>query len=546
MTLDEAIAQIQRERAEAQRAFAQSTAQIEALTAALAERQAELAAHRRLSNQLQRQVGQLSVQVAELTAMLRRFMKDPPARPAEPPDDDPEPPDPPAPAALGGGGPEPKSGKNGRKPKAPGRGGRRGPGATLDAEVVDAPTPPQCPHCPDGGRLLARDTEVTVKLTAVRGFIRRKIIRRPVCVCARCNQRVNAEMPPLPWAGSQFTPEFVALVVYMKFVLMVPLDRMQKALAAQGADLPLSTLVYIIARAAELLGPIDGEHWRQLKAGPTIQVDATGFPVQVAGLHRLWHGFLDVFCRDHLHVYQYSATKHADGLAEKLAGYAGTIVCDAEARNGAALGAAVEANCNAHPRRKFKDAAATQPVLAQEGKSFLDRMFAIEADARRAGVRGEALRALRKSQTRPIADAFRAWLVRIEPALVPSDPLRKQVSDCLRHFDGLTRFIDDPDIPIDNNLSERSFQMHARLRHNAMFAGSHEGAHRWAVLLGVCTTAKRLGVDVLAYLTWAIERRGTHRGRFNLPVRETTPAAYRVAVAAGARGVGAGEGHKAG
>ena len=79
-----------------------------------------------------------------------------------------------------------------------------------------------------------------------------------------------------------------------------------------------------------------------------------------------------------------------------------------------------------------------------------------------------------------------------------------------------------------------------------MFAGSHEGAHRWAVLLGVCTTAKRLGVDVLAYLTWAIERRGTHRGRFNLPVRETTPAAYRVAVAAGARSVGAREGHKAG
>ena len=69
--------------------------------------------------------------------------------------------------------------------------------------------------------------------------------------------------------------------------------------------------------------------------------------------------------------------------------------------------------------------------------------------------------------------------------------------------------------------------MHAKLRVNAEFAGSPEGAHRWATLLGVVTTAKRLGVDVLAYLTWVIERLGTWKKVFNLPIAQLTPEAYK-------------------
>ena len=38
-----------------------------------------------------------------------------------------------------------------------------------------------------------------------------------------------------------------------------------------------------------------------------------------------------------------------------------------------------------------------------------------------------------------------------------------------------------------------------------------EAQTRWAILLGVVTTAKRHGLDVQAYLTWIFERRGTGR-----------------------------------
>jgi hypothetical protein len=112
--------------------------------------------------------------------------------------------------------------------------------------------------------------------------------------------------------------------------------------------------------------------------------------------------------------------------------------------------------------------------------------------------------------------------------LLLTDPLGKVVRYCLNHWEGLTRFIDDPAVPIDNNTSERAFQDHARLRFNSLFAGSPEGGHRWAVLLGVVTTARLLGLDVHAYLTWMFERRGTRKEAFGLTAGQLTPAAYKL------------------
>ena len=78
-----------------------------------------------------------------------------------------------------------------------------------------------------------------------------------------------------------------------------------------------------------------------------------------------------------------------------------------------------------------------------------------------------------------------------------------------------------------NNPSERAFQDLARMRYNSLFAGSPEGGHRWAVLLGIVTTAKRHGLDIQAYLTWMFERRGTARATYRLEPPDLTPAAYK-------------------
>ena len=124
---------------------------------------------------------------------------------------------------------------------------------------------------------------------------------------------------------------------------------------------------------------------------------------------------------------------------------------------------------------------------------------------------------------------FKQWLEGVvERISLPSDPVRKIAKYYLKHFAELTRFVDDPaSLPLDNNAAEREFQRHAKLRQASLFAGSPEGGHRWAVLLGVVRTAQKCDLDVLAYLTWMFERRGSHRKEFGMTAAELTPAAYR-------------------
>jgi hypothetical protein len=95
------------------------------------------------------------------------------------------------------------------------------------------------------------------------------------------------------------------------------------------------------------------------------------------------------------------------------------------------------------------------------------------------------------------------------------------------HREALYRFIDDRDVPIDNSPTEREFQNVAKLRFNVLFAGSTEGAHRAAVLLGIVATCRAIAVPVQAYLTWAFERLGTHRDVFGLELDAMTPAAFK-------------------
>jgi transposase len=186
-------------------------------------------------------------------------------------------------------------------------------------------------------------------------------------------------------------------------------------------------------------------------------------------------------------VFHYPAEKSSDAVVSKLARFRGTLTADAEHRFNAvyAAGNIVESGCNAHGRRTYRDAEATQPTLALEGGRLLGAMYGEEETARKLDLRGEDLRRHRQDRIRPIPDEFDAWRGALESSLLPSEPLAAAVRYYRNHRDALYRSIDDPDVPIDNSPTEREFQNVAKLRLNVLIVGSTEGAHRAATRLGI-------------------------------------------------------------
>lgn len=496
--------------------------ELEALRKDNAELRAQVA-------QLLTELARLNERVSELLAVAQRKQRKAPAAgaaplpPAAPPvvegeaqrafEDRPKAPDKPATEPP----PKKKARPTGRKP-IPGH---------LEAEEHKL-RPEACAEC-GGAALDVVDELVEEKLHVVKEHQRRRVVRRYTCRCRDCGERTTLRSLPAPYERSKVTCEWLAWLVYQKFWLLTPLDRIRRDLAERGVPIAMSTLVTFIERAADLLAGVDGLHWKQLLAGSWMATDGTGLKVVIPKLPAAHNGYVELYRNQEVAVFQYEPDKSGQVVSAKLRPFRGTITADAEHRFNEvfASGDVLEAGCNAHGRRKFRDAEGTQPVLALEGGAFLGAIYGEEADAKKLGLVGDALREHRQRRIRPIVQDFERWMDAVAPTLLPSEPLAAAIRYYKNHRDALFRFVDDPLVPIDNSPTEREFQNVAKLRLNMLFAGSTEGAHRACVLLGIVATCRAQNVPAQAYLAWAFERLGTHRDVYALPLGAMTPAAFK-------------------
>ena len=143
--------------------------------------------------------------------------------------------------------------------------------------------PSQCAQC-GGTELDVVDEVVEEKLHVVKEHQRRRVVTRTTCRCRTCLARTTPPSLPAPYERSKVTCDWLAWFVHQKFGLLAPLDRIRRDLAERGIPLAMGTLVNFVERAADLLAPVDGVHWKQLLAGSWMATDGTGLKVLVPGL----------------------------------------------------------------------------------------------------------------------------------------------------------------------------------------------------------------------------------------------------------------------
>src|SRR5262249_46546058 len=133
----------------------------------------------------------------------------------------------------------------------------------------------------------------------------------------------------------------------------------------------------------------------------------------------------------------------------------------------------IEVGCMAHARRKFHDLFANQSSeLAEEGLGYFAALYEIEHLARAQKLDTQCRRQLRQERSKPIAEALRQWLTRQRGQVPDGSATMKAIDYSLGRWAALILYLEDGDLPIDNNHVENRIRPVALGRSNWLFAGS--------------------------------------------------------------------------
>jgi transposase len=401
-----------------------------------------------------------------------------------------------------------------RKPRAP-RKGRALPEGLPRLERVIEPDSIVCPcGCGDMVRIGEDRAE---RLDYIPARYQVIVTVRPRYACPKGRTGVvQAKAPAHLLEGSWPTEALLAQIAVSKHSEHMPLNRQAVVMARHGVPIDRSVLADWMGRTGTLIAPVVEHMAKRLIADSTrLYVDETTAPVLDPGRGKTKTGYLWAVLRDDRGwngpappgvVFHYRPGRNGEYAAEILEGFNGTIQVDAyggythlatsKRMGGDPLRLAF---CWAHGRRKLIKAKPKKgSPIVDEALLRIAALYKVEDSIR--GANPDGRRAVRQNLSRPLVDAFFAWLEAQAARVSRKSDLGVAMTYMLKRQDGFRLFLDDGCVDIDSNLVENAIRSPAMNRRNALFAGHDEGGRSWASYASLIGTCKMNGVEPYAYL----------------------------------------------
>ncbi|MCP4194701.1 MAG: IS66 family transposase [Planctomycetaceae bacterium] len=366
----------------------------------------------------------------------------------------------------------------------------------------------------------------------VRKFPKYACPNQPECGIA------SAERPTGIVEGDKYDASVAAEILVNKFAYHLPIYRQQDLFAGTGWTPSRSTMLNILTNCYFILQPLLAYFKQVVLTDSIVACDDTGvtllypkvppdFDLSDPKQKRIAEVFEEALKNEKpsinakmwayrgqaikLNVFDFTVSRHRDGPDCFFEDYRGTILGDCWHGFGSIAaesdGAIVRAACNSHARRKFEDAT-DYPADRRKWMSWYQTLFDIET---RAKLLSDAERLLlRQSESKVVWDAMRVELDsiddRTEQVVLPKSDFRKALNYLRNHWTELTRYLDDSQLPMDNNECEQLMKQVGLGRKNWLFAGSVAGGERNAGFITLVSSAHRNDLDVRAYVNDILQR----------------------------------------
>lgn len=407
------------------------------------------------------------------------------------------------------------------RPKQPGHGPQ--PQQRLPVmEVVHelAPTERACKACGGELRPMGNQFEETEEITVTERSYTLAVHRRQKYRCA-CNGNVTTAQGPIKLIpGGRYSTDFAIHVAVQKYADHLPLERQVEIMARHGLVVTSQALWDQVDALAHILAPTYVALGQWLLSQPLVHADETGWPVNAEDSHKpRWTAWC--LCNDRA-VWFHIANSKSEAEGSKLLGsYQGTVVADGyriyknlakptQGRMGYRL-----AHCWAHVLRKFRETHESDSRSSWM-LEHIAKLYALEREIRLESGDDEAQHLqLRQVREGPLIQEIRDWAL-AQPGLRRGD-FGKALRYLLSHWDGLTLFLEDAAVPLDNNPAERALRGLVTGRKNHYGSRSQRGAMASAILYSLIGSARLCGLDPSVYLRRALAAALTTPGAVTFP-----------------------------
>lgn len=351
------------------------------------------------------------------------------------------------------------------------------------------------------------ETRDEIDVIERRFVIRRHVRKKYRCACGGCVATAPAQLALCD--GARYSIDFAIEVATAKYVDHQPLERQVRTMAREGLVVDSQTLWDQMERLARVLDPTGDALGTHVRAQAVVFADETRWRLmgpkgQDAGESSRWQVWV-VACPTAV-TYAIQDSRSTKAARVVLGDFEGVVVCDgyraysalAKQQPGLRL-----AHCWAHVRRKFLDVEAFFPREAAAIVGLIGQLYAVE-HACPSGRDGDALRReLRASRSRAVLARIQQWAVDV--ATTPESGLGKAIAYMAGLWSGLSYFVEDPRVPLDNNGAERAIRGPVVGRKNHYGSRSRRGTEVAALFYTLVESAKLCGVEPKAYLRRATE-----------------------------------------
>ena len=364
-----------------------------------------------------------------------------------------------------------------------------------------------------GGRKIGEVVTEVLEYTPGKFYVERYV--RPKYVLPKEEKIVIGELPSFPIPRGNAGAGLLAHLLISKFVDHLPFYRQVQQFKRQDIDIAESTISGWFTASCRLLEPLYERLVTRVRGSSYLMADETPIPVQTKdkpgsthkGYHWVYYSPLDK-----LVCFDYRKGRGRDGPEEFLESFRGMLQTDGyvaydiyEKKDGITL-----FGCMAHARRKFEKAKENDLKRAEYVLERMQKLYMVEREAREKNMLFEQRKELRSEQSLPILNELEKWMKEQLPDILPKSSIGQAITYTLGLWNRLTRYIENGQVEIDNNLIENSIRPVALGRKNYLFAGSHEAAQQAAMIYSFLGTCKINKVEPLSWLKDVLQRIQDH------------------------------------